>query len=154
VREVWESYVSTIRDVRTRDDERYRQAYLRALDDAGVVEGGARTLRLSGAVAAFRAAAAPRTAHYDRVEELALAALRGHDALLGAEGTIMYQPASGPALSADPAIEAVGRSPEAQTLLNQVLDGILVELHADEGPGETRNVREWVWDGVLGAVTG
>jgi len=72
---------------------------------------------------------------------------------VSAEGTIMYQPATGPSLSADPVIEAVGRSPEAQALLNQVLDVILRELHAEDGPGEVRNVREWVWDGFLEAVT-
>ena len=154
VRSVWEEYAVTIREVRGADDERYRQAYLRALDDARVVEGGARTLRLSSAVAAFRAAAGRRAAHYDRVESLAMAAIRGHDALVRAEGTIMYQPATGPALSADPVIEAVGRSPEAQTLLNQVLDAILAELHAESGPGEVLNVREWVWTGLLDAVAG
>ena len=153
VREVWESYLTTVREVRAGDDERYRQAYLRALDDARVVEGGARTLRLSGALTAFEASATRRDAHYDRVEALALAALRGHDALVEAEGTIMYQPATGPALSADPVIEAVGRSAEAQTLLNQVLDAILAELHAEGGPDEARNVRDWVWVGFLDAMT-
>jgi hypothetical protein len=152
VRAVWEEYLAIIRDVRAEDDERYRQAYLRALDDARV-EGAARTLRMSSAVAAFQAAAEPRVTHYDRVERLAAAALQGHDALVAAEGTIAYQPATGPALSEDPVIEAVGRSPEAQTLLNQVLDLILTELHGEGGPGESGNVREWVWDGVLEAVT-
>jgi len=152
VPEVWQLYLETIRDVRAGDDERYRQAYLRALDEARV-EGGARTLRLTSAVTAFQGAGAPRAAHWERVEAVATAALRGHDALVSAEGTIMYQPATGPSLSADPVIEAVGRSPEAQALLNQVLDVILRELHAEDGPGEVRNVREWVWDGFLEAVT-
>ncbi|HUP52333.1 MAG TPA: hypothetical protein VM198_07645 [Longimicrobiales bacterium] len=152
VRDVWEGYLTIIRDVRAADNERYRQAYLRALDDARV-EGAARTLRMSSATAAFQAAAAPRQAHYDRAERLATAALQGHDALVAAEGTIAYQPARGPALSEDPVIEAVGRSPEAQTLLNQVLDLILTELHGERGPQESGNVREWVWDGLLDAMT-
>lgn len=152
VRTVWEEYLTIIRDVRAADDERYRQAYLRALDDARV-EGSARTLRMSSAMSAFQATAALRRAHYDRVERLATAALQGHDALIAAEGTIAYQPAIGPALSEDPVIEAVGRSPEAQTRLNQVLDLILTELHREGGPGESGNVREWVWDGLLDAVT-
>jgi hypothetical protein len=153
VREVWESYLTTIREVRAGDDDRYRQAYLRAMDDARVVEGGARTLRLSSALTAFRVSAPRRAAHYDRAEALALAAIRGHDTLVQAEGTILYQPATGRALSADPVLEAVGRSADAQTLLNRVLDAILAEVHADGGPGETRNVREWVWVGFLDAMT-
>jgi hypothetical protein len=152
VREVWEGYLTIIRDVRAADDERYRQAYLRALDDARV-EGAARTLRMSSAMVAFQATAVPRQAHYDRAERLATAALQGHDALVAAEGTIAYQPATGPALSEDPVIEAVGRSPEAQTRLNQVLDLILTELHGERGPEESGNVREWVWDGLLDAMT-
>jgi hypothetical protein len=152
VREVWEEYLAIIRDVRAGDSERYRQAYLRALDDARV-DGATRTLRLARAMTDFQAAAAPRVAHYDRVERLATAALQGHDALAAAEGTIAYQPARGPTLSEDPVIEAVGRSPEAQALLNRVLDRILGELHGERGPGEARNVRAWVWDGLLDAVT-
>jgi len=153
VRQAWDHYLNTIRQVRAGDGQRYREAYLRALDDAQV-EGDARTVRLNNAIAAFGTSAAARGAHYDRVERLATAAIRGHDTLVGAEGTIAYQPATGPALSADPVIEAVGRSAQAQALLNQVLDVILAELHAERGPGQTGNVREWVWSGLLAAVTG
>jgi hypothetical protein len=152
VREVWEEYLTTIRQVRAGDNDRYREAYLRALDDARV-QGAARTLRLAGATADFELGGGSRAAHYDRVEALATAALQGHDALVEAEGTIAYQPAAGPGVSGDPVIEAVGRGPEAQALLNQVLDLILVQLHAEQGPGESANVREWAWDGLLDAVT-
>jgi hypothetical protein len=152
VRAVWDEYLTTIREVRAADDQRYRAAYLRALDDARV-QGAARTLRLASATTDFQAAAAGRALHYDRVEALATAALRGHDALAEAEGTIAYQPASGRGVSADPVIEAVGRGPQAQALLNQVLDTILAELQGPGGPGESANVREWVWAGLLDAVT-
>ncbi len=153
VREVWESYVTTIQGVKAGDDERYRAAYLRALNDARI-QGSARTLRMAAATADFKADSTARYAFYDRVEALATAAVQGHDALVDAEGTISYEPATGPRVSADPVIEAVGRNAEAQALLDRVLDGILVQLHADDGPGESRHVREWVWDGFLDAVTG
>lgn len=152
VRAVWEEYLTTIRAVRAGDEERYRAAYSRALDDARV-EGSARTLRLASATTDFQAAAAGRNSHYGRVEALATAALQGHDALVGAEGTIAYEPASGRGVSSDPVIEAVGRGPQAQALLNQVLDLILAELQGPGGPGEAANVREWVWTGFLDAVT-
>lgn len=153
VREVWESYLTTIQQVRAGDEERYRAAYLRALDDARI-QGSSRTLRLTSATADFRSDSTARAAFYDRVESLATVAVQGHDALVEAEGTISYEPAAGPRVSADPVIEAVGRNAEAQALLDRVLDSILVQLHADDGPGESRNVREWVWDGFLDAVTG
>jgi hypothetical protein len=151
VRTVWDQYLTTIREVRAGDDERYRQAYLRALDDARV-DGAARTLRLASATTDFQAAAPGRNRHYDRVEDLAIAALQGHDALVQAEGTIAYQPASGRGVSADPVIEAVGRGPQAQAVLNQILDMILTELQGPGGPGEAANVREWVGAGLLDAV--
>jgi hypothetical protein len=151
VRAVWEEYLTTIREVRAGDEERYRAAYLRALDDARV-DGSARTLRLASATTDFQAAASTRMRHYDKVEALATAALRGHDALVRAEGTIAYEPASGRGVSGDPVIEAVGRGPEAQNLLNEVLDTILAELQSAGGAGEAANVREWVWAGLLDAV--
>jgi hypothetical protein len=151
VRTVWEEYLTTIRAVRAADDQRYEAAYVRALDDARV-EGSARTLRLAAALTDFRTAAAGRVRHYDHVEALANAALQGHDALVQAEGTIAYEPASGPAVSSDPVIEAAGRGAEAQALLEQVLDMILAELQGEGGPGEAANVREWVYAGLLDAV--
>jgi hypothetical protein len=152
VRQAWDTYLTTIRQVRAGDNERYRAGYVRALDDARV-DGSARTLRLAGAVSAFQGRVTPRAAHYDRVEALAMAALRGHDALVEAEGTIAYEPATTTPVSGDPVIEAVGRNPTAQALLNQVLDMILAELQAPNGPGRSATVGEWVWNGLLTAVT-
>jgi hypothetical protein len=152
VRQAWNDVLTLVRQVRAGDNERYRAGYLRALEDARV-DPSTRTLRLAAAVAEFQGRVAPRAAHYDRVEALATAALRGHDALVEAEGTIAYEPASRTPVSGDPVIEAVGRNPEAQALLDQVLDMILAELNEPRGPGRAANVDEWVWDGILTAVT-
>jgi hypothetical protein len=152
VREVWIQYLTTIQQVRGGDNQRYRAGYLRALEDARV-GGSARTLRLAGAVAAFQGQVASRAAHYDRVEGLATAALQGHDALVEVEGTIAYEPAASTPISGDPVIEAVGRNPDAQGLLEQVLDMILAGLEGPEGPGQASNVSEWIWEGILEAVT-
>jgi hypothetical protein len=151
VRSVWEEYLTTIREVRAADDARYLESYERTLDDARVEEP-ARSTRLASAMNDFQSGAAARARHYDRVEALAMAALRGHDTLVNAEGTIIYEPATGPAVSRDPVIEAAGRSPQSQALLEQVLDLILVELQGQGGAGEAANVREWVWGGLLDAV--
>jgi hypothetical protein len=152
VRAVWDEYLTTVREVRATDAQRYEAAYTRALDDARVAPD-ARTARMASALASFQAGAAARDGHYDRVERVAAAALRGHDALVQAEGTIAYEPAAGQRVSSDPIIEAVGRGPEAQALLERVLDNILAELQGPGGPGEAANVREWVWAGLLDAVT-
>jgi len=151
VRDVWDQYLTTIRQVRAGDNERYRAGYNRALDDARV-EGSSRTLRLAAAMSDFQGAVGPRAAHYDRVEALAMAAIQGHDALVRAEGTIAYEPAATTPVSGDPVIEAVGRDPEAQELLDEVLDLILAQLQAPDGPGRASNIGEWVWSGLLDAV--
>jgi len=151
VREVWSLYLATVQQARAGDNERYRAGYLRALDDARV-EGSDRTLRLAGAVSAFQGQVGARAAHYDRVEALAMAALRGHDVLAEEEGTISYEPATGSPVSGEPVVEAVGRDPNAQALLDQVLEMILTELDGPEGPRQAANVGEWIWDGLLDAV--
>jgi hypothetical protein len=151
VRNQWETYLTTIREVRAGDDERYRAAYERALDDAGIQEP-ARTERLARGMAEFQARAAARNAHYDHVERLATVAMSGHDALIAAEGSILYEPATGPAVSSDPVIEAVGRTPADQALLEEILDAILAELRGEGGAGNASNVREWVYGGLLDAV--
>jgi len=151
VREAWNGVLTLVRQIRAGDNERYRAGYNRALDDARV-EGSARTLRLAAAVADFQGQVAPRAAQYDRVEALATAALRGHDALVEAEGTIAYEPATGTPISGDPVIQAVGRNPDAQALLDEVLDMILAQLNQPNGPGNARNLEEWMWSGILDAV--
>lgn len=152
VREAWESYLVTIREIRAADEERYRAAYLRALDDAGVRDA-ARETRLATGMAEFQRTAARRARHYDRVEALATVAISGHDELLAAEGRILYEPATGPRVSNDPVIEAVGRTPADQSLLEEILDAILAELQGAGGAGAAPNVREWVYGGLLDAVT-
>jgi hypothetical protein len=152
VREVWQAYVTTMREVRAGEEERYRAAYLRALDDAGV-QGPARATRLSAGMSQFQNGAAARNRHYDNVESLATVAVGGHDELVEAEGRILYEPATGQRVSADPVIEAVGRTAADQALLEEILDAILAELQGEGGAGTAPNVREWVYGGLLDAVT-
>jgi hypothetical protein len=152
IRDIWARYAETIREVRAGDEERFRAAYLRALDDAGVQEP-ARSTRLASGLAAFQRGAGARNAHYERVEALATVAMGAHDALLAAEGTILYEPATGPTVSSDPVIEAVGRTSADQARLEDILDAILAELQGEGRAGTAANVREWVYDGLLDAVT-
>jgi hypothetical protein len=152
VRDVWQAYLETIREIRAGDEERYRAAYGRALDDAGVQEP-ARATRLTMELTRFQGSAADRNAHYDRVERLATVAISAHETLVAAEGRILYEPATGPRVSNDPVIEAVGRTPDDQALLDEILDAVLGELRGQGGPGTATNVREWVYEGLLDAVT-
>ena len=151
VRDAWVGVMTLVRQVRAGDNERYRAGYNQALDDA-LVSGSTRALRLAGAVGDFQSREGPRAAHYDRAEALAMAVLRGHDALEEAEGTIAYEPAASTPVSGDPVIQAVGRNADAQALLDEVLDMILAELDEPDGPGSAANLREWIWEGILGAV--
>jgi len=147
--DVWQSYVATIRAVRAGDRERYRLAYEAALDDAAI-EGGARVARLSGALRDFDASREWREAHFGRVEALATAAIQSHNALVEAEGLILYDPGSG---GAELGAGTTARDADAQLLLAQVLDLLTSTLDAGGlGPHEGARVREWVWDGFLDAV--
>ena len=151
--DVWQQYRATIRDVRASDEERYRTAYEAALDDAGI-EGEEREERLTAAMAAFRDSAPAREAHFDRVEALATAAIQSHDALVEAEGLILWDAtgSTGPGSGIGQGVS--GRDAESQLLLDQVVELLTAALDADgEGPGAPENVREWVWDGFLDAAT-
>jgi hypothetical protein len=148
--DVWQSYLATVLRVRAGDAERYRAAYVAALDDAAVGEE-ARQGRLAAAMSDFDAAAPPRAAHWDRVEALADAALRSHNVLVEAEGLILYDPAvAGESLGSGTS----GRDADAQLLLRQVIELLAARLAADGlGPRVPERVREWVWDGFLDAAT-
>ena len=152
VRAAWDGVLTLIRQVRNGDNERYRAGYTRALDDA-LVEGSSRTLRLAGAVADFQGGCSSRGALRSS-RSPGPRRSRGHDALVEVEGTIAYEPAVGTPVSGDPVIQAVGRNADAQANLEEILDMILAELEEPTGPGSADNLGEWVWDGVLDAVTG
>lgn len=148
--DVWQSYLATVRRVRAGEPERYRAAYLAALDDAAV-EGEARDERIATAMMNFTASAQVRSAHWDRVETLATAALQSHNALVEAEGLLLHDAGA----TADSLGAGVsGRDADAQRLLRQVVELLSSRLDADGlGPGDGGRVREWVWDGFLDAVT-
>lgn len=151
--DVWQGYLSAIRRVRSADAERYRSAYEAALDDAGI-EGETRSSRLAAAMSDFVKSMSLREAHYGRVEALAIAAIRSHDALLEAEGLILFDPSGSTGLTTRIGRGTSARDGESQMLLDQVvslLEGALEADGAGPRPGET--VREWVWDGFLDAAT-
>ena len=151
--DVWQSYIATIRAVRASDTERYRTAYEAALDDA-VVEGEARETWLATAMSAFVATSPLREAHFDRVENLATAAIQSHNALVEAEGLILYDPTGSTGRAAAIGQGMSGRDADSQLLLDQVVDLLERRLDADgAGPGDGPSVREWVWDGFLDAAT-
>lgn len=152
VRSVWNQYLATIQEVRATEVERYRAAYLRALDDADV-QGSTRTLRLASASAAFLEQAPRRDAHYTRVERLATVAIELHDDLTAIEGSISHEPALGPGVSADPVLEAAGVDAESQAVLDALLDQVVDALHAGGfGPDESAAVQAWAWQGFQSTV--
>src|SRR5690606_3938365 len=138
VREVWARYLGSVGAVRARENEHYRTAYLSALDDARVT-GATRTLRLASAGSAFEGSSAARDAHYDRVTELASAALDLHDFLVAHAEGIAYEPAVGLRVSADPVLQAAAADPTVQAELEAALDRVLDALSArGSGPVDAR----------------
>lgn len=151
--ETWEVYLATIRQVRSADSRRYRDAYESALDDA-LIADAARPERRAAATLAFARSADQRAAHFDRVEALATAAIQSHNALLEAEGLILFDSGGNAGGRDGLGAGAYGRDADAELLLTQVLDLLAGTLDADGlGPGDGASVREWVWDGFLDAVT-
>jgi hypothetical protein len=153
VLETWEIYLATIRQVRSGDSSRYRDAYESALDDALIPED-ARPERRDAAMRAFAQSAEQRAAHFDRVEALATAAIQSHNALVEAEGLILFEQGGSAGGRDGLGAGAYGRDADAELLLSQVLDLLGTTLDAEGlGPGDGASVREWVWDGFLDAVT-
>lgn len=149
----WEEYLTTVRQVRVDDEGRFATAYESALDDA-VIEGEERATRLEAALVDFATSAEARNAHYDRVEALASAAIQSHNALLGSEGLLIFD-GTGEGVAPGPIGAGVSaRDDDSALLLEQVGELLTAVLDAEGlGPGTGENVRAWVWDGFLDAVT-
>ncbi|MDZ7779054.1 MAG: hypothetical protein U5R14_03830 [Gemmatimonadota bacterium] len=152
VRAAWQEHLATVRRLRVDEEEHYSTAYLSALDDAGVT-GATRTLRLASALSRFESRAPERAAHYDRVEELAEAAVELHDFLVAREADITYEPAVGSRVSVDPILQAAGRDPETQASLEAALDRVLDALSGGgSGPVEVARVPQWTFQGLRDVV--
>ncbi len=144
VRDAWYAYHAFVRELRTRESRLHGAAYLGALD-AESVDGALRSLRLARARSDFAAGRAHREEVYGRIEELSLAALALHELLTQHTGSIRYEPAAGPRLSADPVLEAAGTDSASQLLLERALDRVLSALALDgRGAMETARVPDWV----------
>ena len=153
IRTAWNAHLEAGRSLRVDEAELYSAAYLSALDDARVT-GATRTLRLASALSRFEADRASRAAHYDRVTELASAAIALHDLLIEREESITYEPAVGTRISVDPILQAAGTDPETQRLLEAALDRVLAALNARGlGPMEASRVRAWAFEGLRDLVT-
>lgn len=151
---VWQEYRATVRLVRSGDEERYRAAFATALDAAAIVDDEARTQRTEDAMADMVDDFAAIDGHWDRVERLAVVALQSHQALVEAEGLILYDPTGGTGRPSGVGEGTSGRDTDAQLLLDQVVELLEDALVADgAGPREGANVREWVWGGFLDAVS-
>jgi hypothetical protein len=144
VRAAWEPYLNFVWDLRAGDARLYRRAYLRALDDVGVV-GAVRSLRLAAAMADRAATRPDRERRYGRAEEVATAALSLHDLLVHLTGSITHEPAVGARLSADPVLEAAGRDEGTQRLLESALDRMVEAMKSEDGGSvERAGIPRWV----------
>ncbi len=150
VERYWNDVRSFVEEIRGRAGALYREAYLQTERELGV-EGPLRSLRLASAMEDFAADAPRREMHYQRVSDLAAAALDLHDLMAELEGRVTYEPIRGARLSADPVLEAAGADPEAQSLLEVALDRVLRSLPGSEGlPSRDRSrLTDWIVEGVV-----
>lgn len=149
VRRYWEEARAYAEDIRSREMELYRGAYLEAAESAGL-SGPVRSLRLARALEDFAAEAPARADAYAGMAELADAALALHEVLVDLGDRVTYEPIRGRRVSADPVLEAAGADPEAQSLLELALDRVLRALHgADGSPVEDRSqVSAWLTEAL------
>lgn len=149
VPQYWEEARAYAEDIRSREMELYRGAYLEAAESAGL-SGPVRSLRLARALEDFAGEAPTRADAYAGMAELAEAALALHDLLVDLGGRVTYEPIRGRRVSADPVLEAAGADPEAQSLLEFALDRVLRALHGAEGsPVEDRSqVSAWLTEAL------
>ncbi len=132
VRTYWERAGAHAQAVQGREGEMYREAWLAAAEGLGV-SGPVRSLRLATALEDFAAGAPARAERYRRARELSTAALALHDLLIDLGGRVAYEPLRGTRVSADPVLEASGKDPEAQALLEAALDRVLKALRGSDG---------------------
>ena len=93
---------------------------------------------------------------YQKLEELASAALALDDLVMELRGRVTYEPIRGPRVSADPIIEAAGIDADAQARLEVALDRVLLSLQATDGaPSKDRaSVPAWLAEGLREAMEG
>lgn len=149
VRRFWERAEAYPQEVRSQETELYRTAFLAAAEGFGL-SGPVRSLRLAKALEDFGHDREAREGTYDRMGELAAAALSLHDVLVQLDGRVTYEPIRGRKVSADPVLEAAGTDPEAQALLEMALDRVLSALHGPDGSplGNRNQVSGWLVDGL------
>lgn len=138
VEEFWTEYLRYVERVYAEEENLFRDAYLEVLQESGMT-GPVRSLRLARVTEDFRAGATERRALYSGVWQLAVTARSLHQVLVELEGDITWEPAVSGRLSADPVVEAAGRSEEAQARLDGALDRVLAAMYEVTDGG--RNVR-------------
>lgn len=149
VREYFRGALRYVDAVEGQERELYRAAYLAAAEEAGI-SGPVRSLRLATALEDFTREAPARAVHYQRMRELADAALALHDVMVTLGDRVTYEPIRGRDVSADPVLEAAGADPEAQALLEVALDRVLAAMTRSDGTGAGARdqVSSWLVQGL------
>ncbi|HSG06775.1 MAG TPA: hypothetical protein VLA36_00355 [Longimicrobiales bacterium] len=155
VRMYWTRFLAFIEAARGAEATLYRGAYLTAAAEAGLT-GPVRSLRLASAQEDFAGSRGRRAVIYQKLEELAFAALALDDLVVELSGRVTYEPIRGPRVSADPIIEAAGTDAEAQARLEAALDRVLGVLQGPTGgPAKDRaGVPGWLAEGLREAMEG
>lgn len=155
VRSYWTGFLAFIDAARGAEATLYRGAYLTAAAEAGL-SGPVRSLRLASAQEDFAGLRGRRAVIYEKLEDLASAALALDDLVLQLRGRVTFEPIRGPRVSADPIIEAAGIDADAQARLEVALDRVLLALQGTDGaPSKDRaGVPGWLAEGLREAMAG
>ncbi|HZD05469.1 MAG TPA: hypothetical protein VE173_11135, partial [Longimicrobiales bacterium] len=135
----WERYLEFVDDVRSQDTALFRSSFVGRLQEEEV-SGPMVRIRLARALEVFNQSQPARDTVYERMGDLAVAALDLHDLLVERSDDIEYDPVTEERASRQPILEAWSEDPYLRQTIWTLLDRItanLALLEQDTGSGRS-----------------
>lgn len=127
VRDYWERYLAFVDDVRSRDTALFRSSFVGRLQEEDV-SGPIVSIRLAQALDVFKESQPARDTVYERMGDLAVAAIDLHDLLVERSDDIEYDPVTEERASRQPILEAWSDDPYLRSTIWTLLDRITANL--------------------------
>lgn len=130
----WDGYIEFVEALQRRDREVYFAAVEEGLDELGAV-GGVRNRLRAHFEERYRVREEYRQERYRHLGQTARAAIRLHEVLAQHQDSIVYSPAMGAGMSADPILEADIPEGPVRREVDLALDRVFLALDRSRGGG-------------------